>query len=179
MPILRLKGCLGRSTMASPTTLHIGRPCHVRCTTRALDGPFPAPSALGWCQGHAPLGTWSTRGSTPRPQPHSHAGDARPPSALCPALPQPLGPPLPQPLPPRALAAAAPCPLHNLASAHCRAHELKDHSGVEISNPPPLSTPATSNLLVYISYRLVLSRTSCNCSTVAVRMPHGNRGSLW
>ena len=27
------------STMASSTTLHIGRPCHVRCTPQALDGP--------------------------------------------------------------------------------------------------------------------------------------------
>ena len=33
--------------MASPMTLHIGRPCHVRCTPQALDRPFPAPFALG------------------------------------------------------------------------------------------------------------------------------------
>ena len=42
-PILRLTGHLGWSRMASPTTLHIGWPCHVRCTPQALDGPFPAP----------------------------------------------------------------------------------------------------------------------------------------
>ena len=54
------------STMASPTTLQIGRPCHMRCTPQALDGPFPAPLALGWCQGHALLGIWSTPSSNPK-----------------------------------------------------------------------------------------------------------------
>ena len=28
----------GGSTMASPTALHTGRPCHVRCTPQALPG---------------------------------------------------------------------------------------------------------------------------------------------
>ena len=36
----------GWCTMASPTTLHIGRPCHIRCTRRALNG---------WCAGHGGL----------------------------------------------------------------------------------------------------------------------------
>ena len=64
--------------MASPITLHIGRPCHVRCTRRALDGPFPAPSALGRCQGHGLLGTPSALGSTPRPRPSACSGGAGP-----------------------------------------------------------------------------------------------------
>ena len=31
----------GGCSMASPTTLHIGRPCDWTCTPRALNGPFP------------------------------------------------------------------------------------------------------------------------------------------
>ena len=38
-PILRLTGRPGRSTMASLMTLHIGRPCHAKCTPQALDEP--------------------------------------------------------------------------------------------------------------------------------------------
>ena len=32
----------GGCTMASPMTLHISRPCHMRCTPQALDRPSPA-----------------------------------------------------------------------------------------------------------------------------------------
>ena len=42
MPRMRW-GC----TMASPTRLHIGRPCHLSCTPRALDGPWAGGSVLG------------------------------------------------------------------------------------------------------------------------------------
>ena len=38
-PILRLTGRPGRSRTASPTTLHIDRPCHVKCAPRVLAGP--------------------------------------------------------------------------------------------------------------------------------------------
>ena len=70
-PILRLTGRRGWSTMASPTTLHIGRPCHVITTTvviRALDRPEPTGAT------HAP----------PPPCPPGHG-----PLPL--ALPHPLG----------------------------------------------------------------------------------------
>ena len=39
-PILRLTGCPGYRTMALPTTLHIGWPCHM-LHTQVLNGPLP------------------------------------------------------------------------------------------------------------------------------------------
>ena len=54
--------------LASRTTLHIGRPCHVGCPTWALDGRFPVPSALGRCQGHAPLGMLGMQRSRLHPE---------------------------------------------------------------------------------------------------------------
>ena len=46
-PLLRLTGCLGWSTIALPTILHVGRPCHLSCTHWALVGPLSAPRTLG------------------------------------------------------------------------------------------------------------------------------------
>ena len=51
--------------MASPTTLHIGPPCHMRCAPMALDGLFPALWARELCLGHTPLGSCGALGSTP------------------------------------------------------------------------------------------------------------------
>ena len=62
------------STMASATTLHIGRPWHVRCTPQALDGPLR----------HATQG-----GAGPRP--------ARPPGAFLVPAPDPAPAPLLRP----------------------------------------------------------------------------------
>ena len=52
-------------------------PCEMH--TLGLDGPFLAPSALGRCQGHAPLGRRSTLGSTLRPHPSARSWGAGPP----------------------------------------------------------------------------------------------------
>ena len=73
-PILMLKGHLGWSTAASLMTLHVGWPCHVRCTPQALNRPFPAPLALGWCPSHAPLGMQGAPGSALRPHPGARSG---------------------------------------------------------------------------------------------------------
>ena len=52
--------------MASRTTPHINRPCHTRCTPRALDGPSAAhaPGPLA-AQGHALLGLRGAPGMRP------------------------------------------------------------------------------------------------------------------
>ena len=67
-PILRLTVRWGGSTMVFLTTLHIGRPCHVRCTPWALDRPFPVPcSALAMlCSARGVLPA-PPRGPTPAP----------------------------------------------------------------------------------------------------------------
>ena len=101
--------------MASLATLHIHWPCHMRCTPRTLDGPFPTHSALGRCQGHVPLVTWSGSAAPRGPirEPTLGAG----PAGLVASLAVARGT-----TPITTLAhtcpCPCPCPLRNLSSAH-------------------------------------------------------------
>ena len=69
-PILRLTGRLGCSTMASPTTLHIGRPSHVmhsqgpQCTL-PLRPPRSWAGWLSWAAPSARVGALRMRGRHP------------------------------------------------------------------------------------------------------------------
>ena len=62
-PMLRLTKRPGGSTIAFPTTLHISRPGHMKCTPEALDGPLLAP----WPRGSAWATIHSARGVLPAP----------------------------------------------------------------------------------------------------------------
>ena len=59
--------------MVSPMTLHIGQPCHMRCTLQALDGPSPA-QALGRPKA---VGSARSRSAWPRGRSRYGAPDAR------------------------------------------------------------------------------------------------------